>query len=85
MNLHTYFGLCADHDWDYQFTNSPDRYKSGVQESVKLMEKYRESDTFDGYREIYDDWYQYHLDNEKMPDFSDFCDIDHTLPIDKYH
>jgi len=79
MNLHTYFGLCADHDWNYHFCSDYIRYKKGVQESVILMEKYKESDTFDGYRKIYDAWIEYHRNTGKLPYFDDFCDADHTF------
>ena len=72
MNLHTYFGLCADHDWNYQYCSSPNRYKTGIQETVVLMEKYRESKTYNGYRDIYDAWHDYCQGKRNKPDFKEF-------------
>ena len=72
MNLHTYFGLCADHDWHYQFSSSHERYKKGIKESVILMEKYKESETYNGYRDIYDAWHDYCQGKRNKPDFKEF-------------
>jgi len=73
MDLHEYFGLCADHDWTYRFTNEPHRYKRGVKESIILMKYYK----LMKYRDVYTAWCNFNLvaDTEK-PNYDSFLDLD---------
>lgn len=72
MNLHQYFGLCADHDWNFTHTNKASRYQKGIKESMVLMKIYSESNDFDGYRDIFDAWKNYIDTGESMPNYADF-------------
>ena len=70
MDTHTYFGLCADHDWDYYFSLDCERCKNGDRESNILLHHYRKSAKF---RDIYDAWYAFKIVNfyAEKPNFKD--------------
>lgn len=72
MNLHTYFGLCADHDWNFAHTQNAERYQKGITESMELMKIYSGNNDFNGYRDIFDAWKSYIDDGGTVPNYDDF-------------
>jgi len=76
MDTHTYFGLCADHDWEFfrNYFNSDNKEQSlnGEEESNTLLYHYRKCSVC---RDIYDAWYTFKIINKGegiKPNFDDF-------------
>lgn len=70
MDSHTYFGLCANHDWFFNYSDDNSVYNRGLRESQTLM-KYLKMDV--KYHAIYDAWRNHiHWGVEPKPDFKDF-------------
>ena len=69
MNNHEYFGLCASHDWYFQYSDDSSVYSRGRDQSNELMLYLREDKK---YEDIYDAWADHIHHDGKQPDFEDF-------------
>lgn len=68
MDLHEYFGLCADHDWKYVLADDKIRYIKGFREGKGLMDNYRD------YQNVYIAWRNYIFHLGDLPKYEDFID-----------
>jgi len=72
MDIHIYFGLCADHDWNYFFSSNQERRNDGEMEAEVLLFHYGISVICS---DIYNAWYTFEITNKGQgikPKFDDF-------------